>query len=253
MKPNTKIKLSALLVSCIFSGVAFAAPEKAGVTLLAKGNVTATAGQDVRKLKRRSSIHQSETLETGSESRAQFRMQDGAVIALQENSALSLLEYQYKQPGSDDSVIMKLTKGGLRTISGAVGKDDPKDYRLETPLATIGIKGTVYEAELAGENLFVAFWKGSGRVTAPNCDASLGDGHPYRIVRVEAAGDCELLEFDGSGSPFSAGHSMDPTTGPDDEPLTLDSFAPTSGDPDVDIPFIPSDTGSGGSGGIGFS
>jgi hypothetical protein len=246
MKPNTTIKLSALLVGCIFSGATIAAAEKAGVTLLAKGNVTATTGQDVRKLKRRSEIKQRDVLETGNESRAQFRMLDGAVIALQENSSLSLLEYQYKQPGSDDSVIMKLTKGGLRTISGAVGKDDPKDYRLETPLATIGIKGTVYEAELAGENLFVAFWKGSGRVTAPDCDASLGDGHPFRIVRVAAAGDCELLEFhDGSG-PFSAGHSMDPTTGFDDDPLTLDSFAPTSGDPDVGVPFTPTESGGTG-------
>ncbi|OOY40325.1 FecR family protein [Solemya velum gill symbiont] len=248
MKPNTTIKLSALLVSCIFSGISVADAEKAGITLLAKGNVTATAGQDIRKLKRRSAIHESEVLETGNESRAQFRMQDGAVIALQENSSLSLLEYQYKQPGSDDSVIMKLTKGGLRTISGAVGKDDPKDYRLETPLATIGIKGTVYEAELAGDNLFVAFWKGRGKVTAPGCDASLGDGHPFRIVRVSAAGECELLEFDGGRSPFSAGHSMDPTTGPDDDPLNLDSFGPTSGDPDSGLPFFPNEVLDSGGG-----
>lgn len=40
--------------------------------------------------------------------------------------------------------MFSLLKGGLRTITGAIGKRKPDAYQLRTTVATIGIRGTNY-------------------------------------------------------------------------------------------------------------
>lgn len=42
----------------------------------------------------------------------------------------------------------RLVKGGFRTVSGLIGKVNQGDYRVSTPVATIGIRGTSYSARL---------------------------------------------------------------------------------------------------------
>ncbi|SFF37726.1 Sporulation related domain-containing protein [Fontimonas thermophila] len=38
----------------------------------------------------------------------------------------------------------RLLRGGFRAVSGLIGKSDPQEYRVSTPVATIGIRGTDY-------------------------------------------------------------------------------------------------------------
>jgi len=45
-------------------------------------------------------------------------------------------------PGS--RAFFKLLKGGFRAVSGLIGKVDRNEYRISTPVATIGIRGTDY-------------------------------------------------------------------------------------------------------------
>lgn len=250
--------LLAITTCVLASGYVLGATEaeRAGVTLLAKGSVTASNSEGERDLERRSPVFESDTLTTGDDSRAQFRMKDGATLALQANTKLTLAEYRYDEEGKSDSAVMKMVTGGLRTITGAVGKGDPDAYRLETPLATIGVRGTVFEAELVGKELFVAFWQGYGKVTTPTCEVYLGDGQPHRFVRILESTECDFIDLeagigvdgaprpDAGGalagirtSPFAAGHSSDlggtggrqPTS---EDRLSLGTFGLTSGDPD---------------------
>ncbi len=44
-----------------------------------------------------------------------------------------------------ESAFFRLIKGGFRAISGFIGHVDHQDYAVETPVATIGIRGTGYE------------------------------------------------------------------------------------------------------------
>jgi len=236
------LPLIALPLLCGSLGPAFANGD-AGITLLAKGDVVAANTEGERDLKRRSPVFESDTLKTGDDSRAQFRMKDGATLSLQANTTLTLTEYRYREDGRADSAVMKMVTGGLRTITGAVGKGDPDAYRVETPLGTIGIRGTVFEAEMVGKELFVAFWQGYGKITTPTCEALLGDGQTHRFVRVLESTECVFVEdiLEGEGpqdtspgeSPFATGYSSEVvTTREQVEPLNLSTFGPTSGDPD---------------------
>jgi hypothetical protein len=52
-------------------------------------------------------------------------------------------------PGS--RAFFKLLKGGFRAVSGLIGKVDRNEYRISTPVATIGIRGTDYLLVLCDE------------------------------------------------------------------------------------------------------
>ena len=117
------------------------------------GRITGVRGQlsavgsngKTRSLRRRSYVRQGDTLSTGANGGAQVKFNDGAQIALRRDSSLRIDEYRW-QGNSDGSekAVLSLVKGGFRTITGAIGKVNKANYRVSTPFATIGIRGTHY-------------------------------------------------------------------------------------------------------------
>ena len=86
-----------------------------------------------------------DTIVTGAGGRAQIRFSDGSLISLQPRSEFRIDDYQFDM--AQQRGFFSLVRGALRTISGAVGKRDPADYRMTTPTATIGIRGTEFLVE----------------------------------------------------------------------------------------------------------
>lgn len=178
---------------------AFAAQENvAGKTLLARGSVEATRDAKKQRLKRRSPIYVKDEISVGAGSTAQFRMIDNAVISLQEKSKFRIENYNYNTSGEKDSVLLNLISGGLRTITGAVGKDNKKAYQLDTPLATIGVRGTDYQVQLVPGGLYIGVWEGVISVKSKGerepCDVELGKKRRYRFLYITKIGDCRGLD-----------------------------------------------------------
>jgi len=75
--------------------------------------------------------------------RAQLRFTDGAYVSVQPNSDFSIREYQFdgKTDGKEKGVF-GLVRGALRTVTGAIGRVNRGAYQIQTPTATIGIRGT---------------------------------------------------------------------------------------------------------------
>ena len=75
-------------------------------------------------------------------------MIDGAKIAMRPNSVLRIDEYSYAAAtativtGTQDKSVMSLVKGGFRTITGAIGKDEKSNYEVRTLVGVLGIRGT---------------------------------------------------------------------------------------------------------------
>jgi hypothetical protein len=111
----------------------------------AVGNVTAVApnGQS-RSLTRGAQIGEGETINTNS-GRAQLRFTDGAYVSLQPASEFRIDQYRFdgKTDGKEKG-FFSLLKGGLRTITGLVGRNNKQNYQISTTVATIGIRGTEY-------------------------------------------------------------------------------------------------------------
>ena len=63
----------------------------------------------------------------------------------EKNSRLEVEHYHFDAANPDKGEsVYRLLKGGLRTLSGHIGKKQPENYQVKTPIATVGIRGTHY-------------------------------------------------------------------------------------------------------------
>ncbi len=187
--------LAICAVACC-SMPAGATPAAAGKTIMARGTVQAQADTDIRALKRLSPVYSVDLVSTGSKSASQLRMSDGGLLSLQADSALAIRNYQTDAAKAQSQIQLELLKGGLRTITGTLpsGGDN---YRLNTPVATIGVRGTHYEAVLKEGDLYLAGWDGvidiAVIVPGVNTSFTLGPTEAFRFAIVRANGEVEFL------------------------------------------------------------
>lgn len=161
--------------------------DVAGFVIAARGQLTATneAGE-VRELDRRSKFYANETLKTGVGSMAQLRFKDRALMTLKAESQLDIGEYHFggaKDP--ENKSFLSLVSGGFRTISGAIGSLNESAYRIETPAASIGIRGTDYELVISLDGkVFAAVHDGGISIVNDIGELDLGADSEYLFAEV---------------------------------------------------------------------
>ena len=111
------------------------------------GLVTAESGQSaqIRTLKPGDIVFVGDRMRATASGELVLRVEDGGYVAMRPGAEF-LVEEFVANKSSSDRVSLKLLQGGLRLITGWVGKLNPKGYRVQTPSATIGIRGTDHEA-----------------------------------------------------------------------------------------------------------
>ncbi len=99
-----------------------------------------------RPARKGETLNEGDTVVTAPGSSAQVRMSDGGFMAVRPDTRLKVDQYRYagKEDGSEKGLV-SLVKGGFRTITGAIGRTNKENYRISTPAATIGIRGTDHE------------------------------------------------------------------------------------------------------------
>lgn len=131
-----------------------AVAAEAGSVIFAIGDVSAERQLPV-PLAKGDAVMDDDTVATGDASRAQLLLNDGAKIAIRPNSRLRIDEYRFDGGNngagqvvatSDDRSVSTLIKGGFRTITGAIGKENEEAYEVRTPVGVLGIRGTDYSA-----------------------------------------------------------------------------------------------------------
>jgi hypothetical protein len=172
-----KLLLASLL--CLFSSLSFAVSEDVGKVILSFGkNVAISADGTERVLKRKSEIYAEDILYTGSKGRLQVRFTDGSRLSLKPGSEFKIEQYNFDQAKPDEGkAFYKLIKGGMRTISGNIGKKDQEAYKLDAVVATIGIRGTDFSVDKLGDKISGSVNSGKINVAAKaggNKDISSG-------------------------------------------------------------------------------
>lgn len=138
--------------------VAVAAPGQVwaadvGRVLLSAGDTVAVRDTQVIKLAFGSAVQDKDLLRTGSASNLQVRFTDESILSMRENSELRIDEFHFtgKEDGTERA-FFSLLKGGLRKITGIVGRINHKNYQMNSITATIGIRGTHYLAALCQQD-----------------------------------------------------------------------------------------------------
>jgi hypothetical protein len=153
MKPVFSRFLAAFLLTV--SGAAAAADV--GRVLLAVGDVVAVREGKPVRLALGSAVQDKDTLRTGPASNLQVRFTDESILSLRENSEIRIDEYRF--PGKEDGTeraFFRLLKGGLRKITGLIGRTNHENYRMGSVVATIGIRGTDYVTRLCQQDCVTA-------------------------------------------------------------------------------------------------
>jgi hypothetical protein len=205
MKLRSLCSLLLLLISSTASAFTL---SMAGKTVDARGQVDATNPESQRQLTRRAPIFKEDIVKTGVKSTTHLRMIDDGLLSIQPQSELAILDYQFNAATAQGSASLNLIKGGLRTITGAL-KSGNNSYQMTTPIASIGVRGTVYEAEMLNGDLILAVWQGlidiQVTVGVSPQQFSLGEGEDYQFAKIYADGSVEFLLTEPTA--FAQGHS----------------------------------------------
>lgn len=132
--------------------VASFAQAQAGRVVLSVGDVVAVRGAERVRLAAGANVSSGDAVVTGADSHAQIRFADDALVALKPDTEFRIEQYVYNgRADGNERAVFRLVRGGLRTVTGQIGKVDHDRYSVITTQATIGIRGTHYVLQECGE------------------------------------------------------------------------------------------------------
>jgi hypothetical protein len=94
-------------------------------------------------------VYLGDVVRTGADGRVGINFVDGASFNLSSNARMTLDEYVYDPGGKSNSTIFNLTRGTFVFVAGQVAKTG--DMRIETPVATMGVRGTTPHVEISDD------------------------------------------------------------------------------------------------------
>jgi hypothetical protein len=153
---SRSIAISLLLLSLllIFSSVSFAETEVGKVTHLSGPLFAKKADGTTRVLSVNSAVEQGDTLVTEKKTYARIKFTDNSEINMRPGTQLRVSQYSFDQAKpKEDKVVINLIKGGMRAVTGMIGKRGDQDsYQMVTDTAVTGIRGTTYECKICEGN-----------------------------------------------------------------------------------------------------
>lgn len=144
----SKILSLLFLFVLLLAPVVDSAEESAGSLRMTKGDVFIERGGKSIKAENGSAVYQNDTVQTGANGSVGIVFKDNSRISLGPNSRLDLKKFVFKPADNQFSMINKLTKGTASFVSGKMTKLSPESVVLETPTATIGVRGTTYNVKV---------------------------------------------------------------------------------------------------------
>ena len=181
-------RVVALTVICLSIGLTIdpaKAADPVGDTERVVNNVTGAGTVGKRKLAVKDPVYRNDTINAAAASHGELLLRDGSHVIVGEKSTVSLDDFVVSG-SSFSSGTVKVTKGAFRFISGNSGKEA---ISIETPRASIGIRGTlvdVYVDPVTGVTRTILI---SGEITA----CTKGRIRKCETIRRS----CDILEIDG--------------------------------------------------------
>jgi hypothetical protein len=127
------------------------AGKAAGCVIRLRGSLTMqTRGATERPLLKGSSVYEGDILETGPNSMAVLVFRDNSRVTLQAETSFKVERYQYHAKKSDN-IFFRMFKGGLRVFTGMVVGRNARNFKIGTPTAVVGVRGTGFDLLYRGK------------------------------------------------------------------------------------------------------
>lgn len=190
-QPPKRTVIKALVFAALAwcSAHAWAGQVAGTVRQLSGPLIAKKADGKIKVLALRSEVEQGDTLVSEKNTYALIKFIDNSEITLRPDSTFKIESFAFDESKPDgDSATFNLVKGGLRSVTGLMGKRNKEKFSLKTPTATIGIRGTTFTAQWVSPQKLVVLPPGdplaqpgkqpssTGTVLAPGLHVSVIDG-----------------------------------------------------------------------------
>ncbi len=169
---------------------------------LAVGPVFRQAGgAQPHKVAMGQALFEGDRLLTGPDAMALLVFSDEARLSLRADSELKITRYRTATVDQPADLRLELVKGAMRQISGSAMRQYPERYRLNTPVAAIGVRGTDFLAKASDQAIETFIQQGTivilplgngcaGTADSRECSpiASLSDVDSQRFASLTSAG-----------------------------------------------------------------
>ncbi|MCJ7837759.1 MAG: FecR family protein [Burkholderiales bacterium] len=136
-----------LLAAGTLSGAVQAANTVGKITHLSGTLVAKRADGTTKLYSVKSEVQEGDTLSTERDTYARIKFADGGEVVLRPGSQLKVAAYSFKQDKpKEDNIFLSILKGGMRAVTGLIGKRNREAVTFGTVTATIGIRGTHFGA-----------------------------------------------------------------------------------------------------------
>ena len=143
-------------------------------------------------------IREGDSIRTESSGHVHIRFVDDAVLSVRPLSELEIIAYRFDRVNPENSLVkLSLVQGTARTVSGEAAKAARDRFRLNTPIAAIGVRGTDFVVSTSSDSL-KALVNDGAIVVAPFSALCLEGGTgPCEANSIELGGQSmQILEFD---------------------------------------------------------
>ena len=96
-------------------------------------------------------LFENDLLQTGQDGSMGVILRDDTVLSLGPDSEIVIDEFVFSPEDGQLSIVTKMLRGTVSYISGKISKISPESARFETPVATIGIRGTHFLVKVIDE------------------------------------------------------------------------------------------------------
>jgi hypothetical protein len=138
------------------------AQTRIGAASTASNRVEGLVGNDTRPITVGTEVYQNERVRTGLASDAKLIFLDDTNLSVGPSSEVALDRFVYDPDKNAGAVVVRTNRGLFRFITGS---QKPQNYVIATPLATIGVRGTIFDLLVAPDRVTVLLHEGQVLVT----------------------------------------------------------------------------------------
>ncbi len=152
------------------------------------------------RLNRGDFLREGDRIRTESSGHVHVTFRDDAVLSVRPNSELHIVSYRFDAEDPENSQVkFSLLQGTARTVSGKAATAARERFRLNTPIAAIGVRGTDFVVSATEDSLMALVNEGA-IVVAPFSTQCVAQGiGPCNLNSVELDSESmQVIEFDSS-------------------------------------------------------
>ena len=111
---------------------------------------------DGRAVQPGEAVRAGERIRTGKDGAASIVLKDGTVMVLGPDSTADLSQYRFDSTTQEGNLLVDLLQGSMRMVTGLLAKVNPERFKVKTPTAVVGVRGTdfIVEANPRAEPLY---------------------------------------------------------------------------------------------------